>query len=64
MKNKVDENPSNPRWDFQQLFHKKNINTTSRSVAIEKHGKNDILVSQEGKSFSISCWIYDTSFAE
>ena len=64
MKTNVDENQSNPKWDVStSVKFKKFITKHQYRPPLRHMKKNDMESIQEGKSLSISCWLYDTSNA-
>ena len=66
MKNKVDKTQSNSRWEFSTSVPFKTFITQHQDKFPSRHTakKNDTGSSQEGKSESISCWIYGTFLDE
>ena len=65
MKNKVDETPSTLGWYFStSVPFKTTTEQRQDRFPLTHMEKNYMGSSQEGKVSSISCWLYDTSFAE
>ena len=65
MKNKVDENPSNPRWGFLKGVPFRTLITQHQDqLSLRYIGENDMVSIKEKNCLSISCWIYYTSLIE
>ena len=60
MTTNIDDTPPNTKWYFSTSVPFKTLITEHQYWLSLRHmEKNDMEYSQEGKSLSISCWLYD-----
>ena len=60
MKNNVEENQSNSKWDISTSVILKKYEKTQDLLPLKHIAKKYMEYSQEGNSSPIICWIYDT----